>query len=286
MTALPPTTEVAHLLIDDSTSTPLNAYCTLILPAEKAALSEDDKANLIHARIAGYLLLYPPSQEAHRILLLEIALVRDNYRCMVTGLPDFEAMSLNLTPPAPDGDFAVTKCSHIFPDALGNVEIGRSTAKDHEVATVWAILKRFGYEDICAELGSATEGANLHRLENILTLDTKIHYLFDTLKIWFEAVEDQPNCYNIKLAPRMARPFFIPKRVQFVSHHPGLPLPSPRYLEVHAACCRVAHMSGAAEYLDLIYRHMEELQVLENNGGSADVLSFALHRCLAVPEPG
>ena len=72
MTALPPTTEVAHLLIDDSTSTPLNAYCTLILPAEKAALSEDDKANLIHARIAGYLLLYPPSQEAHRILLLEI----------------------------------------------------------------------------------------------------------------------------------------------------------------------------------------------------------------------
>ena len=45
-------------------------------------------------------------------------------------------------------------------------------------------------------------------------------------------------------------------------------------------------MSGAAEYLDLIYRHMEELQVLENNGASADVLSFALHRRLAVPEPG
>ena len=73
MTALPPPTEVEHLLIDDPTSTPLNTYCTLILPAEKAALSEDDKANLIHARIAGYLLLYPPSQAARRILTLEIA---------------------------------------------------------------------------------------------------------------------------------------------------------------------------------------------------------------------
>ncbi|KAI0666036.1 hypothetical protein C8Q78DRAFT_985193 [Trametes maxima] len=218
------------------------------------------------------------------------ALVRDNYRCMVTGVPDLDAVSLNLTLGAPDGNFAVTQCSHIFPDALGNIEVGGSTTKrdtfqEHEAATVWTILKRFGYGDICAELGSAAQGANLHRLENILTLDTRIHHIFDTLRMWFEAVEGQPNCYNIELVPSMARPFFIPKRVQFVSHHPELPLPSPRYLEVHAACCRIAHMSGAAEYLDLIYRHMEELQVLANNGASADVLTFALHRRLAAVDP-
>ena len=35
-------------------------------------------------------------------------------------------------------------------------------------------------------------------------------------------------------------------------------------------------MSGAAEYVDLVYRHMEELEALENDGASADVLSFAL----------
>ncbi|KAI0324738.1 hypothetical protein GY45DRAFT_1349243 [Cubamyces sp. BRFM 1775] len=214
------------------------------------------------------------------------ALVRDNYRCMVTGVPDLDAMSLNLTPSTPDGNFAVTQCSHIFPDALGNVEIDGSTAKASSPFT-WKPLQEYeAATDISTELGSASQGANLHRLENILTLDMKIHHLFDTMKMWFEAVEGQPNCYNIELAPNMARPFFIPRRVQFLSHHPELPLPSPRYPEVHAACCRIAHMSGAADYLDLIYRHMDELKVLANNGASADVLSFALHRRLAVVEHG
>ena len=37
-------------------------------------------------------------------------------------------------------------------------------------------------------------------------------------------------------------------------------------------------MSGAAEYLDGIIRDMEELQVLSEDGASADVLTYALHR--------
>lgn len=66
MTALPPATDVEHLLIDGPTSTALSAYRNIILPAEQAALSssKDDRAKLIHARVVGYLLLYPPSQEA------------------------------------------------------------------------------------------------------------------------------------------------------------------------------------------------------------------------------
>ena len=31
-----------------------------------------------------------------------------------------------------------------------------------------------------------------------------------------------------------------------------LPLPSRTYLEIHAACCKVAHMAGAAGYLKLL----------------------------------
>ncbi len=67
----------------------------------------------------------------------------------------------------------------------------REPLQAHKAAAVWTILKRLGYEDICAELGSATQGANLHRLENILTLDNRLHHLFDELDIWFEAVKDQ-----------------------------------------------------------------------------------------------
>lgn len=57
-----------------------------------------------------------------------------------------------------------------------------------------------------------------------------------------------------------------------------LPLPDPRYLALHAACARVAHMSGAAEYIDRIFREMEETGVLANDGGS-DALYHALVRC-------
>ena len=40
----------------------------------------------------------------------------------------------------------------------------------------------------------------------------------------------------------------VPEYVVFTTEQQELPLPSPRYLEIHAACCRVAHMSGAADY--------------------------------------
>lgn len=36
----------------------------------------------------------------------------------------------------------------------------------------------------------------------------------------------------------------------FTSSDPELQLPSSTYLGIHAACCRVAHMSGAAEYFN------------------------------------
>ncbi|KAF8873787.1 hypothetical protein BD779DRAFT_1451432, partial [Infundibulicybe gibba] len=36
------------------------------------------------------------------------------------------------------------------------------------------------------------------------------------------------------------------------STSPGLDLPSPEYLGIHADCCRVAHMSGAADMLDAL----------------------------------
>jgi hypothetical protein len=40
------------------------------------------------------------------------------------------------------------------------------------------------------------------------------------------------------------------RRITFTSTDPSLPLPNPEYLKLHAAVCRVAHMSGAADYLD------------------------------------
>lgn len=60
------------------------------------------------------------------------------------------------------------------------------------------------------------------------------------------------------------------------STHPDLPLPNPIYLSTHAACCRVAHLSGAGKYIEKILEDLEDIRVLAKDGSSACLLSFAL----------
>jgi hypothetical protein len=55
-----------------------------------------------------------------------------------------------------------------------------------------------------------------------------------------------------------------------------LPLPSPQLLALHATCCKVAHLSGSAEYIDTVYRDVDEIGVLANDGASHDLLRYAL----------
>jgi hypothetical protein len=57
---------------------------------------------------------------------------------------------------------------------------------------------------------------------------------------------------------------------------PDLPLPNPIYLKIYAAYCRVAHLSGAGEYIDKILENLEDIRVLSKDGSSAHLLSFAL----------
>ena len=64
--------------------------------------------------------------------------------------------------------------------------------------------------------------------------------------------------------------------IVFKSELPNLPLPNPAYLRIHAACCRVAHLSGAGEYMDKDLEDLEDVRVLSKDGSSAHLLSFAL----------
>ena len=63
----------------------------------------------------------------------------------------------------------------------------------------------------------------------------------------------------------------------------GLELPSPKYLKLHVAVCRIAHMSGAAGYLDLYDQEVEAIQVMACHGSSADLsLDSQLSQALLV----
>jgi hypothetical protein len=49
-------------------------------------------------------------------------------------------------------------------------------------ASLWAVIDRFGGIKITEELN----GADIHRIENVMTLVGDVHTKFDRLYIWFE----------------------------------------------------------------------------------------------------
>jgi hypothetical protein len=49
--------------------------------------------------------------------------------------------------------------------------------------------------------------------------------------------------------------------ITLTSHHPDLALPNRTFLAIHAACCRIADLSGATKYID------ETLDDKEVDGG-------------------
>ena len=93
------------------------------------------------------------------------------------------------------------------------------------------------------------------------------------------ALQGQPvNTYFIRTVTRFRS--VITTEITFTSPDPELELPDPRYLKLHAAICKVAHMSGAAEYMDKHDRDLEELYVLAPDGSSAELFTAHLQRCV------
>ncbi|KAJ7576913.1 hypothetical protein C8J56DRAFT_375615 [Mycena floridula] len=201
----------------------------------------------------------------------KLAFIRDGYRCMLTG--QYEATSWG-TPHVPaTAMVTATNFAHIFPastnsDISGDNEFGQ---KYHYAAGVWAVMERLGG----VLFGDELNGSDIHRLENGLTLDQAKHSFFDMLMLWLEET-GVPNQYR----PCAVSPQFlggIPALVTFISpNSKSLPLPSPKYLRLHAACAKVAHLSGVGECINNIFRDMEGLSVLANDGASIEVLHAAL----------
>ncbi|KIP05490.1 hypothetical protein PHLGIDRAFT_150078 [Phlebiopsis gigantea 11061_1 CR5-6] len=68
--------------------------------------------------------------------------------------------------------------------------------------------------------------------------------MFDTLRLWLEAIPDEENAYNIRCTePYHFDGYGLPRRVQY-STATNLPLPSATYLRIHAPCCQIALVRG------------------------------------------
>ncbi|KZP22999.1 hypothetical protein FIBSPDRAFT_823867 [Athelia psychrophila] len=206
----------------------------------------------------------------------KLALVRDNYRCVISGRVDSTMFETNPEVQAaarlnPNMRLTLTHCAHVFPEST-NHNINGESEGDHKhqhASAVWTIMERFGQVLGVDELN----GPQIHRLENVMTMDVSFHQWFDSLVIWLEATQTI-NQYNA----RATNPIYIAdvqNPIALSTNH-DIPAPDPRYLKLHAACAQVAHLSGAAKYIDDILRDMEELGVLEKDGSSSDLLYFKL----------
>ncbi|RDB30147.1 hypothetical protein Hypma_012344 [Hypsizygus marmoreus] len=175
------------------------------------------------------------------------ALKRDGFRCVITGAYDNTSLEhepeLKMIPQADNAWATITRCTHIFGESTNSGISGDNMggAKHQYAAPVWAVMRHFGYTKIPAEL----DGARIHRLENVFTLESGAHGLFDQLHLWLEPT-DVPGTYTLQASnPTYIAPHFRRTVVFTTPDRDKYPPPSPDYLAIHAACARVAHLSGA-----------------------------------------
>ncbi|OJT02232.1 hypothetical protein TRAPUB_7259 [Trametes pubescens] len=281
---MPPLPRPDDALVKNLAENPKRAYLLHILPSEDTAVKANH--DHLHIRVLGALLIHAPTPHASETVAQEImlanshygklddlgklpsfeaqrsgiqhelvqtphnhsgakrnALIRDGFRCMLSGEIEVNVWKVNPSafPPVDIVSAGPTSCCHILPEWTNDIS-SFDNADDKRPA--WQAegkrsmgssgpFLRIQYTDEDARTG--VEGpAAAHRLSNILTLSAKWRTQFEGLEeLWLEAIPGQEQ---------------VPFRVGDVDI-PGFPHPAlgPRFLELHAACCKVAQMSGAAE---------------------------------------
>ncbi|KAH8801243.1 hypothetical protein DL96DRAFT_1635691 [Flagelloscypha sp. PMI_526] len=193
------------------------------------------------------------------------ALIRDAFRCVVSGKYDRVApVSGDIKRAAGGGVY--TELAHIIPEST-YFDVNKSPKKSDYSSSVMAVLKSFGY-DI-----PGLHGPKIHSLCNVMTVSKDDHDFFERLELWFEKTET-PNCYSCQ---KSVACILAPEFVTFTTPDPiNLPLPSPDLLTLHGVCAKVAHLSGAGEYVDGVLEDLEHLDVLATDGTSFDLLYHAL----------
>ncbi|KIY65265.1 hypothetical protein CYLTODRAFT_400700 [Cylindrobasidium torrendii FP15055 ss-10] len=197
------------------------------------------------------------------------ALVRDNYCCILSGVHDCKSyfdMQMHIS----GARVEETHCAQIFDERTNEFSSTKIViAKKEYDANVWTIMHCMGHSDILTEL----EGSSVHRLGNVLTLTATLLGMFNDMTFCLDATGN-PNEYNVTASPHVMSELetvACPTKVTLSNSH-GLEPPSPVYLAIHAACYRIAHLSGAADWYARIDKGSDAGQC---NATIADETMFA-----------
>ncbi|KAG8752590.1 hypothetical protein FRC11_008215, partial [Ceratobasidium sp. 423] len=183
------------------------------------------------------------------------ALIRDNYRCMLSSTVD--TISVESLPWLMDEVMNSRKIlvmsTHCCPILPRCENYGPAKASENPV-TFGNLTQLFG--DVS---GHGLSGSGINDLRNLMTLSIEVHESFSKLEIWLEPIEGTENQYNIRRRDLYIEPH-LPPMVAFSNVSTDLPLPDPRYLALHAACARVIQLTGAAKYIAGILRNAEGMK--------------------------
>ncbi|KAK0213228.1 hypothetical protein DFS33DRAFT_1394025 [Desarmillaria ectypa] len=223
------------------------------------------------------LLLQPTASSSNA---KKLALARDNYRCILSGNVDNDSLRDGLTTiDLPTGERKTsTQLGHIFNESTTGHIVGLTDAAQKKLdwaASAAAVVERFAQISILKELNQN----NVHRPENTFTISPEFHDPFDRLQISLRPIkQDDSNTYEIHTYPPDENAeYALPYQVTLTDATNGkIPLPSRRYFELRDACAKIAHLSGAGEVVEQLFRDVEDVKVLAEDGGSQHLLSLAL----------
>lgn len=121
------------------------------------------------------------------------------------------------------------------------------------------------------------EGTNIDRPTNAITLTNDYHSRFGSFQTFSEAT-GEPHAYQITgLLPEVVRfPRQPLTRTLFLSENGTIDPPLPRLFALHAAVCKILHMTGAGYYCDGVIGDTEELVIKAD--GSTNVAALTALR--------
>jgi len=108
------------------------------------------------------------------------------------------------------------------------------------------------------------QGPEIDRPRNALTLTRDFHQYFGDFQVYFEPVPNRDHVYTVRThvsGDFFFRPALPIARELYLTPDRTIEPPSRRLLAIHCAIAHILHLSGAGEYINKIYRDMEELGV-------------------------
>ncbi|KAF8758462.1 hypothetical protein RHS01_02860 [Rhizoctonia solani] len=126
-------------------------------------------------------------------------------------------------------------------------------------------------------------GDHISTVSNIVTLTYDIHVAFCRFLVWFELDKKNPKPgvyrYRKQLHTLPGPPDGTIVRLSTTDpvRHLDLPVPQIKYILLHAALAKVLRDSDMGRWVDGMLREIERLENLASDGSNADVLASGLH---------